>query len=61
MLERLGPGAVLLGIAVAAISAALAVRWLVATLNRVGLEPFGWYRLGVSALFALLLVLGVIG
>ena len=34
MLERLGPGAVLLGIAVAAISAALAVRWLVATLNR---------------------------
>ena len=60
-LARLGTGSVLLGIGVAAISAALAVRWLVGMLNRHGLEPFGWYRLGLSAVIALLLVLGVIG
>lgn len=60
MLEQLGAGSVVLGIVVATLSAALAVRWLVGMLNRHGLEPFGWYRLFVSALFALLLLLGVI-
>ena len=60
MLEQLGTGPVLLGAAVATVSAALAVRWLVATLNRHGLAPFGWYRLVVSALFAALLLAGVI-
>ena len=60
MLAQLGTGPVLLGIVVATLSAALAVRWLVATLNRHGLAPFGWYRLAVSALFAALLLAGVI-
>jgi undecaprenyl-diphosphatase len=60
MLEQLGIGPVLLGIAVATLSAALAVRWLVAMLTRNGLAPFGWYRLGVAALFAALLLAGVI-
>lgn len=61
MFEQLGTGPLLLGIAVATVSAALAVRWLVGALNRWGLGPFGWYRLGVSALFAALLLAGVIG
>jgi undecaprenyl-diphosphatase len=60
LLRQLGVGPVVLGIVVATVSAALAVRWLVATLNRRGLEPFGWYRLIVAALFAGLLLAGII-
>lgn len=45
MFEQLGMSVTLLGIAVAAISAAAAVRWLVAFLGRHGLKVFGFYRL----------------
>jgi undecaprenyl-diphosphatase len=58
LIETLGAGSVALGIAVATLSAALAVRWLVSFLNRHGLAPFGWYRVGLSALMALALWFG---
>jgi undecaprenyl-diphosphatase len=60
LLASLGVGSVVLGVIVATVSAALAVRWLVATLNRHGLEPFGWYRLVISVVFAALLLAGII-
>ncbi|MGF1452263.1 MAG: undecaprenyl-diphosphate phosphatase, partial [Opitutales bacterium] len=48
MLEALDLGPVLFGIAVATISAALAVRWLVAYLTRHGLALFAWYRIALA-------------
>lgn len=57
MLEALDLGPILFGIAVATVSAALAVKWLVAYLTKHGLGLFAWYRvvlaLGVVGLFYL--------
>ncbi|MFO0859462.1 MAG: undecaprenyl-diphosphate phosphatase [Phycisphaerales bacterium] len=48
MFETLGSKPILVGIAVAAVSAFVAVRWLVGFLNRHGLMAFGWYRIVVG-------------
>lgn len=58
VLAQLGVAPMLLGIAVATVSAALAVKWLVHYLNRHGLAVFGWYRLALSAVFAALIAGG---
>jgi undecaprenyl-diphosphatase len=60
MFDELGRGATALGVVVATVSAAVAVRWLVSFLTRHGLAPFGWYRIALSAVLAALIVTGVV-
>jgi undecaprenyl-diphosphatase len=56
MLAAYGPLPLLIGIAAAAVSAALAVKWLVNYLQSHGLSIFGWYRIAIG-----LIVLGIAG
>lgn len=51
---------VIIGIVAATVSAALAIKWLVAWLNRHGLALFGWYRIGLAAVVFVLLWQGVL-
>jgi len=60
LFDQLGWVPVLLGIAVATISAALAVRWLVGFLTRHGLAPFGWYRILLAGALGVLFATGLV-
>ncbi|MDT8341168.1 MAG: undecaprenyl-diphosphate phosphatase, partial [Longimicrobiales bacterium] len=55
MLEAFGVAEMAVGFVAAWISAALAVKWMVAWLSRRGLSLFGWWRLAAAAVVALLL------
>ena len=59
-IDVLGWPAVLIGIVVATVSAALAVKWLVSFLNRHGLAPFGWYRIVLCAVMGVLIWTNVV-
>ena len=58
--EQLGAEAVVIGIVVASVAAALAIRWLVSFLNRHGLAAFGWYRVALGIVLGALLASGAI-
>ena len=55
MFEVLGAVDLIVGVIVATIAAAFAVKWLVSYLNRHGVALFGWYRLALCALLGILI------
>ena len=61
ILDAIGWFPLIVGVVTATISAALAIRWFVGWLNRHGLAVFGWYRIAIAVVFAILVVTGVIG
>jgi len=60
LFEVVGYTPAIVGIVVAAVSAALAVRWLVGFLNRHGLTPFGIYRIALGVTLLALAMGGIV-
>lgn len=60
MVEQFGAGTLAIGFVAAFLSAVVAIRWMVDYLNRHSLAIFGWYRLGIAAIGAVLLAVGAI-
>lgn len=60
MFQQLGVLPCVVGMLVATIAAVIAVRWLVAFLTKHGLAAFGWYRIGLAIVMAVLLARGVV-
>ena len=50
----------IVGVAAAAISAALAVKWLVTYLQSHGLAIFGWYRIALAIVLGGLFATGIV-
>jgi len=60
MLTEFGLLPITLGFVAATVSAALAIRWFVGFLTRHGVGPFGWYRLVIAVVFAMLIAMGIL-
>lgn len=60
MWESYGVVPLLIGVAAATVSALLAVKWLVAFLQRRGMRPFGYYRIAIGVVMAGLLLGGAL-
>ncbi|MBM4396846.1 MAG: undecaprenyl-diphosphate phosphatase [Deltaproteobacteria bacterium] len=61
MLDAYGAASIAAGFAAAALSAVVAVRWMVAWLSRHGLAVFGWYRVAAGAALFALIAAGALG
>lgn len=59
-IEVLGPLPIVVGIATATVSAALAIKWLVGFLSRHGVSTFGWYRIVLAGVMAVMIARGVL-
>jgi len=57
-LSDLGTVPVLIGIVVAFLAAAIAIKWLVAYLSKHGLALFGWYRIALAIVVVILINYG---
>lgn len=60
LMQEYGLGMMLIGVVAAAVSAAIAVKWMVGYLNKHGLAIFGWYRIGIAVVVATLILLGTL-
>ena len=60
VVDAFGVGSPLLGIIVAAFAAFVAVRWMIAYLNKHDLGVFGWYRLAIGIVTMVLLATSVL-
>lgn len=60
LFDSYSAGSMLLGCFAAWLSAFLAVKWMVSFLQKRGLQPFGYYRIGLAAVITILLLAGVI-
>ena len=60
MLQHYGPVEIALGFVFAFISAVLAVKWMVAYLQKHGMAIFGYYRVGIAIVVGGLLLAGVL-
>jgi undecaprenyl-diphosphatase len=58
MLQTFGSFSLALGLITAFLSAVVSVKWMVAYLNQHGLEIFGYYRIGIAVIAALLMAGG---
>ncbi|MHC4991019.1 MAG: undecaprenyl-diphosphate phosphatase [Planctomycetota bacterium] len=60
MLEVVGVESIIIGVLVATVSAAVAIKWLVSYLSRHGVAIFGWYRLVLCLTLAALMAAGIV-
>jgi undecaprenyl-diphosphatase len=60
IIDTFGARPVLIGLVAALVSALVAVKWMVAYLQRHDLSVFGWYRIGIGVLTIILIASGAI-
>jgi len=60
MLHEYGAWPMIIGVVAAAVSAAIAVKWLVSYLQSHGLSIFGWYRIAVGLIVGSLILAGTL-
>lgn len=60
LVDQFGVVDPLIGLLFAFVSAVVAIKWMIAYLERRGLAVFGWYRLAAAGIAAVLIVAGVL-